>query len=337
MATKHAFALLISSLAAAPSSAFVFPNNAPLTQFKSVSSLNNHHHQRPLSSNVSLRMNNGGDGSTDTDEEGADLAAQFFQAMKDRNISFDGDEEVEYADEEDDEFDESSDPSSASAASGGGGDLDDSDDAILREYDVSMTGEGASLTNEQIYDEMKDRVFESAGAFVELTKGVNEDGDYDDSSSSKVYNPPQKVPDSGLTAGEVVELVLLALRNNDIPSLDRGVEIFFGYSSPESQIVEQIETEMLTPSEYRNFLSMSEDNMALFTHQAAVIDKADFSPDRLKGYFTARLLMNADGSSSVDDVSVNFILSTTGTNDDDCWLIDSMLIRPSKLRRRRRR
>lgn len=131
--------------------------------------------------------------------------------------------------------------------------------------------------------------------------------------------------------------VLLALRNNDVPSLDRGVEIFFGYSSPESQIVEQIETEMLTPSEYRNFLSMSEDNMALFTHQAAVIDKADFSPDRLKGYFTARLLMNADGSSSVDDVSVNFILSTTGTNDDDCWLIDSMLIRPSKLRRRRRR
>ena len=131
--------------------------------------------------------------------------------------------------------------------------------------------------------------------------------------------------------------VLLALRNNDNPSADRGVEIFFGYSSSGSQIVEQIETEMLTPSEYRNFLSMSEDNMALFTHQTAVIDKADFSPDSLKGYFTARLLVNADGSPSTDDVSVNFILSTTGTNDDDCWLIDSMLIRPSKLRRRRRR
>jgi len=147
------------------------------------------------------------DGGSSADEEGADLAAQFFQAMKDRNISFDGDE-VEYADDEDDEFDdESPDSSSALAASSSsGGDLDDSDDAILREYDVSMTGEGTSLTNEQIYDEMKDRVFESAGAFVELTKGVNEDGDYDDSSSTMVYNPPQKVPDSGLTAGEVVEL-----------------------------------------------------------------------------------------------------------------------------------
>eukprot|EP00986_Skeletonema_menzelii_P020416 scaffold31129_cov154-Skeletonema_menzelii.AAC.2 len=109
----------------------------------------------------------------------------------------------------------------------------------------------------------------------------------------------------------------MALRNNDNPSPDRGVEILFGYSSPESQIVEQIETEMLTPAEYRNFLSMTDDNVALFTHQAVAIDKADFSPDRLKGYFTARLLMNADGSSSVDDVSVNFILSTPGTNDDD--------------------
>lgn len=203
MVTKHSFALLISSLAAAPSSAFISPN-APLTQIKSVSSLN-HHHRRPLPSTFSLCMNTGGDKSTD--EEGADLAAQFFQAMKDRNISFDGDE-VEYADEEDDEFvDEAYDPSSsASVPPGDLDDSDDSDDAILREYDVSMTGEGASLTNEQIYDEMKDRVFESAGAFVELTKGVNEDGDYDDSSSSKVYNPPQKVPDSGLTAGEVVEL-----------------------------------------------------------------------------------------------------------------------------------
>lgn len=198
MAKQRVFALLISTLAAAPSSAFISPI-APLTQVKSVSSL--HHQRNPLSSSTfSLRMNTGGDDSTD--EEGADLAAQFFRAMKDRNISFDGDE-VEYADEEDDEFNEAAYDPSASAPPG---DLDDSDDAILREYDVSMTGEGASLTNEQIYDEMKDRVFESAGAFVELTKGVNEDGEYDDSSTSKVYNPPQKVPDSGLTAGEVVEL-----------------------------------------------------------------------------------------------------------------------------------
>lgn len=125
--------------------------------------------------------------------------------------------------------------------------------------------------------------------------------------------------------------VLMALRNNNVPSLDYGIEVLFGYSSPESLIVEQIETDSLSPSQYRNFLCSSEENMALFEHTTVVIDKADFSPDRLKGYFTARLL---NGESYT---SVNFILSTTGTNDNNCWLIDSMLIRPSKLTRRRRR
>ena len=132
-----------------------------------------------------------------------------------------------------------------------------------------------------------------------------------------------------------IHLVLSALRNNDIPSPNYGLEVLFGYSSPESQIVEQIESDGLTPAQYGQFLCMSEDNLALFQHSGTVIDKADFSPDRLKGYFTARLMMGS--GTAKDDVSVNFILSTTGTNDDDCWLIDSMLIRPSKLRRRRRR
>ena len=130
--------------------------------------------------------------------------------------------------------------------------------------------------------------------------------------------------------------VLAALRNNDVPSTDYGVEVLFGYSSPESLIVEQIESEGLSPSQYRNFLRSSEENSALFDHSSVVIDKADFSPDRLKAYFTARLITGME-SSIENDVSVNFILSTTGMNDDDCWLIDSMLIRPSKLRRRRRR
>lgn len=90
------------------------------------------------------------------------------------------------------------------------------------------------------------------------------------------------------------------------------------------------------PIQYKNFLCMPEDNLALFQHSEAVIDKADFSPDRLKGYFTARIIFGGVGAAA-DGVSVNFILSTTGTNDGDYWLIDSMLIRPLKLRRRRRR
>ncbi len=122
-----------------------------------------------------------------------------------------------------------------------------------------------------------------------------------------------------------------------MPRPDYGVEVLFGYSSPESLIAEQMESEGLSPAQYRDFLlRSSEENAALFAHTSAAIDKADFSHDRIKGYFTARLITGGE-SSIENDVSVNFILSTTGTNDDDCWLIDSMLIRPSKLRRRRRR
>lgn len=131
----------------------------------------------------------------------------------------------------------------------------------------------------------------------------------------------------------ITDLVLRALRNNDNPSTNYGIEVLFGYSSLESQIVELIETEGLTPANYRSFLLSSEDNMALFDPDTeVVIDRADFSPDSLKAYFTARLTNGSSG-----DLTVNFILSTTGTNDDDCWLIDSLLIRPPKMRNRRRR
>lgn len=133
-------------------------------------------------------------GEEPPDEEGVDLAAEFFRTIQDRNINFEGDE-IEFADAEDEEGFTGGDNASE--------ELDDDDDAILREYDVSSEG---SLTNEQIYDEVKDRVFESAGAFVELTKGAEEGGSGEQEGQPKVYVPPTNVPDSGLTAGEVVEL-----------------------------------------------------------------------------------------------------------------------------------
>ena len=57
--------------------------------------------------------------------------------------------------------------------------------------------------------------------------------------------------------------VLVALRNNDLPSLDYVMQVLFGYSNPESQITEQIRTNGLAPAQYKNILCMSEDNLAL--------------------------------------------------------------------------
>jgi hypothetical protein len=161
------------------------------------------------------------------DDEGADLAAQFFKALSERNISLDKDE-LDEDEEEDDDEDYYDDDETNS------GEGDDADDAILREYDVPTTEEGMmELTDTQIYDDLKDRVLESAGAFVELASvsmvGVgDDDDDYDDEDDDGalvmaggrgenlgidaegggdgMYRPPTIVPDSGLTAGEVVEL-----------------------------------------------------------------------------------------------------------------------------------
>lgn len=160
------------------------------------------------------RMSDGSNGNNDESTSGADLAAQFFKTLSDRNISIEDDEMMDEEDEEEDERYEMEQRGEGEIVSGGGAsstsvsedDFDDEDDAILREYDVSPNeGVYSTLTNEQIYDEMKDRVLESAGAFVELTRGAEDGGGMND-AVSKVYRPPANVPDSGLTAGEVVEL-----------------------------------------------------------------------------------------------------------------------------------
>ncbi len=163
-------------------------------------------------------------------EGGADLAAQFFRALSDRNISFEEDEIPTEDDEDEEEMERRRGLLRQRRIGGDGGpgigddELDDDDDAILREYDVSPVAEGGyELTNEQIYDEVRDRVFESAGAFVELTKGADDAGGNEDDAAYGggvgVYRPPINVPDSGLTAGEVVELGELEWREkgkNDV-------------------------------------------------------------------------------------------------------------------------
>jgi len=156
------------------------------------------------------------DRSNENDDEGtgADLAAQFFKTLSDRNISIEDDEMMNDDEEEEDERYEMEQrgegeivgDGASSTSSSSEDDYDDEDDAILREYDVYPSeGVYSTLTNEQIYDEMKDRVLESAGAFVELTRGADDGGSVND-AQTKMYRPPTNVPDSGLTAGEVVEL-----------------------------------------------------------------------------------------------------------------------------------
>lgn len=271
----------------------------------------------------------------DTDEDGAKLAAELFKMAQQKGVrvdktDLDDDEEDDDIDEEDDEDDEQE-PNIPQGAI----------NAFLG-YDTGNVGEklagNLTLTDSQLYSEVKERVLDTAGGFVDYVKAISEDDDDDDADDEdtnkeeepKPYEPPAVVPDSELTAGEVVMQVLDSLLHNDVPEKNRGVEILFGYSSEGSQIKQE---EGLTPAEYADFLKETEYKI-LFDHQGATIDKGDYSFDGKKAFFTARL---KSGPGPLDTVSVNFILSTTGVDDDACWLIDSVLIRPESMRRRRRR
>jgi len=276
------------------------------------------------------------------DEDGQNLASDFFKTLQSRNIRLEDDDMLLDDDEEDEDDDDDDDEDEEEEINFPQGAIN-----AMTGFDTGGVGDLAgnvTLTNKQVYDELKERVLESAGAFVELVGGVSDDDDDDDdddeeggaaSATKKEYKTPTKVPDPELTAGEVVTTVLDALLHNDVPTPNRGVEVLFGYSSPGSAVMSAVRDEGMTAEEYADFLMDQESEYkVLFQNEGVVIDKGDYSFDRKKAFYNARLRV---GPGPLDFVSVNFILSTNGNEEDDCWLIDSMLIRPEKMRRRRRR
>jgi hypothetical protein len=201
------------------------------------------------------------------DNEGADLAAELFKMAQQKGVGVDAEdllddeEEEEEDDEEDDDDDDEEVPNYPQGAI----------NAFLG-YDTGDVGEklsgNVSLTDSQLYSEVKERVLDTAGGFVDFVQGASdeEDDEVEDDQAPKEYQPPTTVPDPELTAGEVVLTVLEALNNNDKPEPNRGVEVFFGFSSPSSSVRQE---KGLTPAEYAEFLKETEYKV-LFDHQEVV-------------------------------------------------------------------
>ena len=203
------------------------------------------------------------------DEDGADLAAELYKLAQQKGINVDSNDLLDEEEEEDDE-EEDEDEQEPNIPQG-------AINAFLG-YDTGDVGEklsgNVSLTDDQLYSEVKERVLDTAGGFVDFVMGAKDEEDDeeegDDEAVSeekpKPYKPPETVPDPELTAGEVVITVLEALNHNDVPNTNRGVEILFGYSSPGSSIQQE---KGLTPQEYADFLKESEYKV-LFNHQEVV-------------------------------------------------------------------
>lgn len=206
------------------------------------------------------------DDDSSADPEGADLAAQLFQMAQAKGVSLDANDLVEDEEEEEEGAEEDGD--------------DDEEEPNIPQgainaflgYDTGDVGDklagNVSLTDDQLYSEVKERVLDTAGGFLDFVKGASdEDEEKDDEQNApKEYKPPTNVPDSDLTAGEVVLQVLESLKNNDNPKKNSGVEILFGYSSSGSQIKNE---QGLTADEYADFLKETEYKV-LFDHQEVV-------------------------------------------------------------------
>jgi hypothetical protein len=211
------------------------------------------------------------------DPEGADIAAALFAAAQAKGVSLDADDLMD-DDDDDDDDDEDTVPYDQSVVP-----YDEDDEAepnipqgainAFLGYDTGDVGDklagNVSLTDDQLYSEVKERVLDTAGGFVDMVRAADDNDDDDSEEEGTVKKPyvaPTTVPDSGLTAGEVILLVLEALKNNDNPTPNKGVEILFGYSSSGSQIKNE---EGLTPAEYADFLKEAEYKI-LFDHADAV-------------------------------------------------------------------
>lgn len=273
------------------------------------------------------------------DGSGADLAAEFAKFTVGRE-----DLKALMEDIMEEEEDEEADSGTSDQKRKNNEEDDDEEEAIdnipmsklniFRGRDEGKVGKLAgnvTLTNRNLYENLKERVLESPSAFVDLVGGEKAAAEMEEEELMRgIYKPPSLKPDSGLTAGEVVELVLQALLHNDEPTENYGVEVFFAYSSQHSFLKGPDAPTIL---EYADFIKTSE-YAPMISHTQVIIDKADYSYDKKKAFYTVRL---REGPAE-DRVftCINFILSKN-TDHDDCWLIDSAVVRTEGLGRARRR
>jgi len=262
------------------------------------------------------------------DMEGQNLAAEFFKKAKSMGIQND----IDLEDEEDDDDVDSEEEENAR-------DIPVSEVNVFRGIDEGGVGKLAgnvTFTNKELYDSLKERVLESPSTFTSLLSSPNDDDNDEENvvgvgyQPQSSYKPPSTAPDPELTACEVITVILQALLHNDIPEPNTGIKILFSYSSSSSILGNP--TKAPTIEQYVDFLKTSEYKIFFDYDGQILVDKMDYSYDKKKAFATIRL---KTGKSKRDFTTVNFILSTKGKDDDDVWLIDSMLIRPDGIRRRK--
>jgi hypothetical protein len=118
--------------------------------------------------------------SSEGDQDGADLAAAFFKIAQEKGVNLEAQDLTDDDDDEEENDDE-----------------DYEDDTVLDALiGEQVVDDVVSLTDDQLYSEVKERVLDTAGGFIQFVTSVNEDEDDEDApvTSVKLYEPPTTVP-----------------------------------------------------------------------------------------------------------------------------------------------
>jgi hypothetical protein len=176
--------------------------------------------------------------------------------------------------------------------------------------------------NNELYAHLNKRPeYETSELYSQLRKRQDVDDPlYSELESRREMLANAPLPNEEQTPGEVIELVLRALRDVDWPREGHGVEVLQNYSGPASILGE--DRPDVTAQMLLDYFASSKYAILLDWVAIQYLRKLELSMDKNRALQQLRLTSNAG-----DSVSVTFQLSKYPTEQGSVWLIDQLLVK----------
>lgn len=181
--------------------------------------------------------------------------------------------------------------------------------------------------NRDLYEHLGKRPeYETSELYAALRKRQDVDDPlYSELAKRRATGADTPNPNTEQTPGEVIELVLRALRDVDWPTEGHGIEVLRQYSGPASILGEEDKRPEITPKMLIEYFASSKYSILLDWVQITYLRKLELSLDRKRALQQIRLT-SRDGVS----VPVTFQLSKHANpdgSDELVWLIDQLLVK----------
>jgi len=194
------------------------------------------------------------------------------------------------------------------------------------EPDLSIDAQLSDLQlekfNSELYSHLSKRPeYETTEMYTSLRKRIDVDDPlYNELKQRREMLASAPMPSTTQTPGEVIELVLRALRDVDWPRENHGAELLRNYSGPASILGDDrpdVTAQMLV-----EYFASSKYSILLEWVSIHYLRKLDISLDKRRALQQLRLT-----SSTGESVPVTFQLSRHPTAEGEVWLIDQLLVK----------